>query len=156
FVQAAVFESQTRARHDVEDCLRDEKLPTGGLRHHARGYVHRDAAEGSVAFLHLAEVDAAANADTQLLRLLLEAAACPNGANWALESGKEAIARLIDEPTSEGGNSEVCEPAVLGQQVRPALVLQPAREWCRALDVALQDRTQLARFGHCRADAGHE
>jgi hypothetical protein len=76
--------------------------------------VDRDATERSVAFLHLAKVDTAPNAHTQLLRLVLEAAAGPDRIYGALEGGKEAIARLIDKRTSEGGNNVPGELAVFG------------------------------------------
>ena len=48
------------------------------------------------------------------------------------------------------------ETAVLSKQVRPALVVQPASEHRRALDVALQDRPHPARLAYRWPDAGHE
>jgi hypothetical protein len=99
--------------------------------------VDGDAAEGSIAFLYLTNMNAAPNADAQLLRLLVEAAACPDRAYGALKGRHQAVARLVDERAAEGGDGMPAEAAVLSEQVRPALVSEPAGERCRTLDVAL-------------------
>jgi hypothetical protein len=77
--------------------------------------VDGDAAESSIALLYLADMNAAPNAHTELLCLLLEATACPDRAHGALEGGHEAIARLIDERAPEGGDRLPAEATVLSK-----------------------------------------
>src|SRR5919205_129570 len=115
----------------------------------------RDAAQSSVALLYLTNMNAAPNADIQLLRLLVEAAACPDRAHRPLEGRHQAIARLIDERPAKGGDCVSAEAAVFGKHVRPALVPEPAGQRSRRLDVTLEDRPHSAWLADGGPDTGH-